>query len=215
MSDERADTDGLILRAAAAGEAPAWGALLVAHEARLTRMVQFRMDARLRGRIDAADVVQEAYLEATDHRADYFRERDLPLFLWLRGVVRNKLLELRRHHLGTSMRDAKRERSLDERASPDETSAALVAQLTGHLTRPSFAAARDEVAHRVRDALAAMDATDREVLALRHFEQLTNAEAAQVLQIQERAAAKRYLRALQRLKEILSNMPGGLTELRP
>ena len=113
------------------------------------------------------------------------------------------------------MRDAKRERPLDGQASPDETSAALVAQLTGHLTRPSVAAVRGEAAGRVREALAAMDATDREVLALRHFEQLTNAEAAQVLHIQERAAAKRYLRALQRLKEMLADMPGGLTELRP
>ena len=215
MSDEWDQTNGLTLRAAAAGDARAWGALLVAHEGRLTRMVQFRMDARLRGRIDAADVLQEAYLEATDHRAEYFRAAELPLFLWLRGVVSNKLLELHRHHLGTCMRDAKRERPLDGQASPDETSAALVAQLTGHLTRPSAAAVRGEVAGRVREALAAMDATDREVLALRHFEQLTNAEAAQVLHIQERAAAKRYLRALQRLKEMLADMPGGLTELRP
>ena len=87
--------------------------------------------------------------------------------------------------------------------------------LTGHLTSPSVAAVRGEVRARLAEALEEMDPTDREVLALRHFEQLTNAEAAQVLGIQERAAAKRYLRALERLKEILSEMPGGLTEVRP
>ena len=100
-------------------------------------------------------------------------------------------------------------------AGPGDTSAALCAHLTGHLTRPSLAAVRAEVRARLAGALDAMEPTDREVLALRHFEQLSNAEAAQVLGIQERAAAKRYLRALGRLKELLSEMPGGLTELRP
>jgi RNA polymerase sigma-70 factor (ECF subfamily) len=113
------------------------------------------------------------------------------------------------------MRDAKRELALDASPRPGETSAAVCDHLTGGLTRPSVAAARAEVRARLAAALEAMDPMDREVLAMRHFEQLSNAEAAQVLGIQERAAAKRYLRALQRLKEILSRMPGGLTEMRP
>jgi RNA polymerase sigma-70 factor (ECF subfamily) len=214
MAHGAPETEALLVRAAA-GDGAAWGHLLTAHQERLVRMVAFRMDPRLRGRVDAADVVQEAFAEASAHRADYFRAQTVALFLWLRGVVCNKLLEVHRHHLGTRMRDAKRELPLDARPRPDETSAALCAHLTGGLTRPSVAAARAEVRTRLAEALAGMDATDREVLALRHFEQLSNAEAAQVLGIQERAAAKRYLRALQRLKEILSEMPGGLTELRP
>ena len=177
-------------------------------------MVAFRMDPRLRGRVDAADVVQDAFVEASAHRADYFRAASAPLFLWLRGLTSNKLLEVHRHHLGTRMRDAKRELPLDAPARPDETSAALCAHLTAHATRPSVAAARGEVHTRLAEALSEMDPTDREVLAMRHFEQLSNAEAAQVLGIQERAAAKRYLRALQRLREFLAAMPGGLTELR-
>jgi len=195
----------------------AWGAMLVEHQERLTRMVAFRMDSRLRGRVDAADVVQDAFVEATEHRDDYLKHPDLPLFLWLRGVVSNKLLEVHRHHLGTHRRDARRERSLDGGGllSPDATSAALVAQLTGHLTRPSVAAVRGEVSEYVRAALESMDETDREVLALRHFEQLTSSEAAQVLGIHERAAAKRYLRALRRLKDLLAVLPGGLTGMRP
>ena len=207
------ETEGSLSRAAA-GDRAAWGALLTAHEQRLTRMVAFRMDPRLRGRVDATDVVQDAFVEASAHRADYFRSPQIPLFLWLRGVVDNKLREAHRHHLGTGMRDAKRERPLDAPHAPDDTCAALCAQLTAGVTRPSVAAARGEARTRLADALGAMDAIDREVLALRHFEQLSNAEAALVLGIQERAAAKRYLRALQRLKEILSEMPGGLTELR-
>jgi RNA polymerase sigma-70 factor, ECF subfamily len=214
MSEVGAQPDALTLRASA-GDAAAWGALLVAHEGRLARMVAFRLHPRLRGRVDAADVVQDAFVEATAHRADYFRAGDAPLFLWLRGVVSNKLLELHRFHLGTAMRDAKRERRLDGAAAPGDTSAALCAHLTAGLTRPSVAAARGEVRTRVAAALDSMDPIDREVLALRHFEQLSNAEAAQVIGIQEHAAAKRYLRALERLKQILSEMPGGLTEVRP
>ena len=215
MADESADADVLTARAAA-GDGVAWGALLASHQARLARVACFRIDPRLRGRVDPADVVQDAFAEAAAHRGDYFRaDPAVPLFLWLRGVVANKLLEVHRHHLGTRMRDAKRERPLDAPPAPDDTSAALCAQLTAGLTRPSVAAARGEVRTRLAEALATIDPADREVLALRHFEQLSNAEAAEVLGIQERAAAKRYLRALQRLREILSEMPGGLTELRP
>src|SRR5205814_8453497 len=101
------------------------------------------------------------------------------------------------------------------RAAPGATSAALVDALSGHATGPRTAAARAEAKVRLREALDGMEAIDREVLALRHFEQLTNGEAAAVLGIEERAAAKRYVRALRRLKDILAGMPGGLTEVRP
>ena len=200
---------------AAGGDAGAWGALLTGHEDRLRRVVAFRLDPRLRGRVDAADVLQEAYAEAAAHRDDYFRRSAaVPVFLWLRGIVGNKLLDAHRHHLGTAMRDAAREHAPRPGAAPDATSAALVDQLSGHGMGPRTAAGHAEVKARLHAALDGMDATDREVLALRHFEQLTNGEAAQVLGIQERAAAKRYVRALKRLKDVLAAMPGGLTEVR-
>lgn len=214
MADDSPATEILLARAAA-GDRAAWGALVTAHEERLTRMVEFRLDSRLRARIDAADVVQEAFVEASAHREAYFRSQTVPLFLWLRGVVSNKLLELHRHHLGTHKRDAKREWQLDAPNMTDDTSQALCAHLTAGLTRPSVAAVREEIQAQLATALDGMDPTDREVLAMRHFEQLSNAEAALVLGIQERAAAKRYLRALERLKRILSELPGGLSELRP
>jgi RNA polymerase sigma-70 factor (ECF subfamily) len=214
MSDA-SQTEALLARAAS-GDGAAWGQLLSAHYEKLRRMVAFRLDPRLRGRVDAADIVQDAFSDASAHRAEYFRPPSAPFFLWLRRVVSNKLLEVHRHHLGTRMRDAKRELPLD--APPrnaDNTSAALFAHLTAGLTPPSAAAVRGEAMARLATALDEMDPTDREVLALRHFEQLTSAEAAQVLGIQERAAAKRYLRALERLRQTLAEMPGGLTELRP
>jgi RNA polymerase sigma-70 factor (ECF subfamily) len=213
MVDEPPGAEALLGRAAA-GDADAWGALLIAHQERLWRMVAFRMDPRLQGRVDALDVLQDAFVQASAYRADYFRAPGAPLFLWLRTIVGNKLAETHRHHLGTRMRDAKREQPLDVPSWRDDTSAALYAHLTAGLTRPSVAAVRGEVRTRLSAALDAMDPVDREILALRHFEQLNNAEAAQVLGIQEHAAAKRHLRALQRLREMLSDMPGGLTEVR-
>src|SRR4051812_25743713 len=204
---------------AAAGDAAAWGELLTEHDGRLRRMVEFRLDLRLRGRVDPADVVQDAYVEAADHREAYFRLPALPLFLWLRGIVANKLLETHRHHLGTRMRDAGREVAMNPNpargSGADATSVALLAGFTGHATGPGTAAAGAEAGARLREAIGAMAEIDREVLALRHFEQLTNAEVAATLDIGERAAKERYVRALQRLREALAEMPGGLTGLRP
>jgi RNA polymerase sigma-70 factor (ECF subfamily) len=191
-----ADVDPL-LALAAAGDAGAWGALLSRHGGRLQRMVAFRLDPRLRGRVDALDVVQDAFLQAADHRPDYFRQpAPVSLFLWLRRIVVNTLHETHRHHLGTRMRDAGRE--VAGSSDADATSVALLARLTGHAAGPGTAAAAAEAKDRLREALAGMGETDREVLALRHFEQLSNGETAAVLGIQERAAKERYVRAMRR-----------------
>src|SRR5262249_3043109 len=159
-----------------------------------------------------SDVLQECYLEAARHLADYLRQPSLPFFLWLRGIAGNKLRELHRHHLGARMRDAGREVSLYRGTLPETTSAALPARLLGHMTGPSEAAVRAEIKVRLQEALNGMDPLDREVLALRHFEQLSPAETARVLGIKEKAAGMRYVRALRRLKEILTALPGGLLE---
>jgi RNA polymerase sigma-70 factor, ECF subfamily len=204
-----------LLRRAADGDGECLGALLTRHEGRLRRMVAFRLDPRLHGRIDPEDVVQEVSLAASEHLADYLRRPAMPFFLWLRGIAGNKLLQLHRRHLGTPMRDARREVSLHRGPMPGATSAALADRLLGHGTRASEAAVRAEMKVRLQEALNGMDPLDREVLALRHFEQLTNAEAARELGIEERAAGKRYLRALGRLKQVLSSLPGGLEGLRP
>jgi RNA polymerase sigma-70 factor (ECF subfamily) len=197
-----------LLRRAADGDGESLGALLTRHEGRLRRMVAFRLDPRLQGRIAPEDVLQEVYLAASEHLRDYFGQPAMPFFFWLRGIAAHKLLELHRCHLGARMRDVRREVSLHHGALPAATSAALAAQLLGHQTRPSEAAVRAEAKIRLQEALNRMDPIDREVLALRHFEQLTNAEVARVLQIREAAAGKRYLRALGRLREILATMPG-------
>jgi RNA polymerase sigma-70 factor, ECF subfamily len=206
------ETDQL-LRRVAQGDQQEWGALLQRHRERLRRMVDLRLDRRLHGRIDASDVIQEAYLEASARLPEYLRQPSMPFFLWLRYLTGQKLLELHRHHLGTQMRDAGREVSLYRGSLPEASSAALTAQLLGHDTRPSEAAVRAERKIRLQEALNSMDALDREVLALRHFEHLNNAETAQALGLQESAASKRYIRALKKLKEILCSMPGGMGEV--
>jgi RNA polymerase sigma-70 factor (ECF subfamily) len=209
MTEDSGETDRL-LQAAAAGDQVSLGALLTRHEDRLRRLVSFRLDPRLKGRIDTSDVLQEVYLAAARCLADYLRAPAMPFYLWLRGIAGNKLLELHRNHLGTPMRDARREVRLDRGGMPEASSAALAAQLLGHTTRPSEAVIRAEIKARLQEALDGMEATDREVLALRHFEHLTTAETAQVLGIKESAAGKRYLRALERLRDILAGTSSGL-----
>jgi RNA polymerase sigma-70 factor (ECF subfamily) len=204
----RGDTDDL-LRRGATGDQQAWGELLTRHRQRLGDLVALRLDRRLQGRLDPSDVLQEAFLSAWLQLPDYARNPTIPFYLWLRLVTGQKLAQLHRHHLGTRLRDAGREISLDVGAVPEASSAALAARLVGGEPRPSEAATRAERARRLEEALDRLEPLDREVLALRHFEQLSNGEAAQVLGLGESAASKRYVRALAKLKEILSSLPGG------
>jgi RNA polymerase sigma-70 factor (ECF subfamily) len=201
------------LEAAARGDHAAWGAVLAQHRERLRRMVALRMDRRLQGRVDPSDVIQDAYLEAARRLPEYIRESaPMPLFLWLRFLTAQALQALHRRHLGVQGRDAGREISIDGGRIPHATSAALAAQLLGHDTRASEVAIRAERKLRLEEALNSMDPIDREVLALRHFEQLTNGECARVLKLSESGATKRYVRALRRLKETLTGLPGGAAE---
>jgi RNA polymerase sigma-70 factor (ECF subfamily) len=195
------------------GDQQALAELFDQHRERLRRMVQMRLDWRLQARLDASDVLQDAYLEVASRLPDYARNPTLPLFLWLRLVVGEQLTNLHRHHLGAQMRDAGREVSLYRDALPTASSAALAAQLLGQQTSPTEAAVRAERLLRLQEALNTLDPLDREVLSLRHFEHLNRAETARVLGIQEAAAAKRYLRALKKLKDVLADMPGGLEGL--
>jgi RNA polymerase sigma-70 factor (ECF subfamily) len=186
-----------------------WGAFLEAHRGRLRRMVAIRLDERLCGRVEASDVIQEAYLEATNRLPDYAHEPDpMPLYLWVRFLTLQCLQIVHRKHLGTRARDAGREISIHGMASPAASSAAIAAQLLGRETRASEAFHRAERKLKLQEALNAMDVIDREVLVLRHFEQLSNGEVAHLLGIGESAATKRYIRALKRLKDILSTLPG-------
>src|SRR5271155_3068247 len=209
MDNNSAITTRLLERARA-GDKQALNELMGRHRPRLRRMVELRLDRRLSARIDASDVIQEAYVDAITRLDEYVREPSYPLFLWLRLIVGERLLKLHRHHLGTQMRDAGLEVSIYRGALPEASSAALAAQLLGKHTSPTQAAVRAERMIRLQEALNTLEAMDREVLSLRHFEELSLAETALSLGIEESAAAKRYIRALKRLKAPLANMQGGL-----
>jgi RNA polymerase sigma-70 factor (ECF subfamily) len=197
-----------VLRQASRGDARLLEDHFRHYRGRLIRMVRLRLDPRVRGRVDPSDVVQEAYLEVSRKLADYLRDPRLPFFLWLRLLAGQKLALAHRQHLGVQARDAGREISLFHGAYPEASSAALAVQLMGKLTTPSQAAVKAELKVRVQEALNGMDPIDREVLTLRHFEQLSNAEAALVLGLKETAAANRYVRALERLRGVLAGQPG-------
>jgi len=203
-----------LLARLAAGDPGGWPELLRLHHARLRRMVALRLDARLHGRVDPSDVLQDAYLHAARALPGYLRDPEVPFFVWLRRLAGHRLGRVHRHHLGAKIRAASREVSLDH-GPPAASSEAMAARLLGRAPRPSEEAVRAELCRRVQDALNDMEPMDREVLALRHFEQLTRSEAALVLDISEAAIAKRYLRALARLRGILGQYPGGLEGLRP
>jgi RNA polymerase sigma-70 factor (ECF subfamily) len=209
LMDQNSTESVALIERARAGDREALGLLLERHRTRLRRMVDMRLDIRLQARIDASDVLQEAFLEVVQRLEEYLRDPRVPFFLWLRLVVGERLVRLHRHHFGAQMRDAGREVSLFRGALPAASSAALAAHLLGEVTSPSQAFLRAERILRLQEALNALDPVDREVLSLRHFEELTAAESARVLEITEAAAAKRYFRALARLKDVLASLPDG------
>lgn len=172
---------------------------------RLGRMVRFRMDSRLSGRVDPEDILQEAYLEVARRVQGYVDQPSVPLFVWLRQITWQILVDTHRRHLVAKARNINAEVNRMPPAA-GLTSVSLAARLVGGLTSPSQAILREERLVQVRSALEEMDEIDREVLALRHFEQLTNNEVADVLGIQKAAASNRYVRALARLKQILDKV---------
>lgn len=204
-----------LLTAAANGDQAALAALLEQHRERLERIVKLRLDRRLQGRVDPADVVQETTVAVLKKLADYAANPRLSFFLWLRLETLQKLVDVHRFHLGTKMRSAGQEVSLHRGSLPQVNSVSLAEQLLGRLSTASRAAMRAELKLKVEDALNQMDVNDREMLVLRHFEELSNSEAADVLGLSSTAACNRYVRALKRLKGVFADMPGGLEGLWP
>jgi RNA polymerase sigma-70 factor, ECF subfamily len=194
-----------LLELARAGDAAGPDEIFTRHRGRLRRMVDLRLDRRLQGRVDASDVIQDGFVDAVGKLPGFLADPKLPLFLWLRLVVGERLEKIHRTHLGAQMRDAALEVSLYRQALPAASSAALAAQLLGKHTSPSEAAVRADQILRVQEAINALDPIDREIIALRNFEEMSRAEAASALGIEESAVAKRYVRAIKRLKTVLGD----------
>ena len=208
MADVPSESEKDLERRLRLGDKEALAAVFDANRARLWRIVKFRMDPRLAGRVEPDDVLQEAYLASAQRIGHFGSDFMASPFMWLRVVVQQTLIDVHRRHIGAEKRDAGREVSLGASPFSQTTSESLAARLIGNFTSPSQAAARNETFEIVQKAVESMDPIDREILALRHFEELTNAEAAEALGIQQKAASIRYVRAVKRLKSILKSVPG-------
>ncbi len=180
----------------AQGDQDALAALFVDYRPRLRRMVELRLDRRLKGRIDPSDILQDAYFDVAARATEYAARADMPFLLWLRLVTGQKLAELHRRHLTTEKRSVAKE-------VPQVEAMTLAAELCDSLTSASRAAMKAELRQAVAKVLESMEPLDREILALRHFEELTNQEVAQTLGLSKSAASNRYVRALMRLKRAL------------
>jgi RNA polymerase sigma-70 factor (ECF subfamily) len=184
--------------------------LFTRHRNKLRAMVSLRLDRRVQARVDPSDVLQDAYLEASRRLDEYLKDPCMPLLPWLRRVAGQKLQELHRFHLGLRKRSTAREISIHGVSVPHTTTQALARELLAQGPSPSAVAVQAELRERLEKALEQMKATDREIVALRHFEQLSSSEAAEALGIKKEAARKRYLRAMKKLGNVLAEMPGGM-----
>ena len=184
MTSSSDDTAELVDRAVQ-GDDDATRQLLEAFSSRLKRMLTIRLDRRLHRRVDESDVLQEALLEVTRRLPEYARTRPMSFYLWVRQITGQRLIDIHRQHLGAQMRSVGREVSLSHGPYPPASSVSLAAQLLGKMTSPSQAVIKAEAREQVQQALNGMDELDREVLALRHFEQLSNAEIAELLGLSE------------------------------
>jgi RNA polymerase sigma-70 factor (ECF subfamily) len=198
-----------LLTLAIAGDKQALVTLFDQYRRQLRQMVRLRLDRRLHGRVDPSDVLQEAFIDAAQQLPAYAKKRDdMSFFLWLRLVTGQRMMRLHREHLGAAMRDVGREVSLYQGALPQATSISLAAQLLGRFTSVGHAAMRAEMQVKLQEAINSMDEIDREIIALRHFEELKNSEAAEQLGLSKAAASNRYVRALARLQSVLESIPG-------
>ncbi len=191
-----------------AGDDHAFVDLFDRYRLRLKRMLEFRMDHRLRSRADASDVLQEVYIDAHQRIAHYLKKPDLSFYVWLRQLTAQRLIDFYRRHLVAEKRDARLEVPFRRDGTGASSVASIAVQLVAHLATPSQMMMQEEMIRQIEATLAGMEDLDREVVALRHFEELRNSEVAEVLGIKEAAASNRYVRALMRLREALDDLPG-------
>jgi RNA polymerase sigma-70 factor (ECF subfamily) len=196
-----------MLEHAGQGDAEAVNRLLEQHREALRRMIHLRMDRAIGRRVDASDVVQEVLLTASRRLTEYLHNPAIPFHLWLRRIARDHLIDQHRRHHVAGRRTVDREQPLAAAAFADRSSLALAAELRDHELTPAAALMRQELQRRFQEAIASLDEDDREILLMRHFEQLSNADAAQALGLSAAAAGMRHLRALRRLRAILGETP--------
>ncbi len=197
----------LLLRGVERDDEAAEDRLWERHREPLRRMIGHRLGGAIGRRVDASDVVQEVMLKASRRLDDYLRNPTLPFHLWLRQIARDHVVDAHRRHRGAAIRSLDRERPMAVGAFADRSSYDLAAQLRDPGPTPAAAALRLELRRRFQAVLGGLDEADREIILMRHFEQLSNGEAARALGLSEAAAGMRHLRALRRLRVALGEPP--------
>lgn len=192
-------------RSRAPASADALAELFTRYRKQLRGMVEFRLDDRLTQRLDPSDILQEAFVNALA-RLPHAQGMQAPPIVWLRQITEQTLIDAHRRHLGAECRTPNRELVHAEAATGRTTSIALAAVLMADDSGPGQSVLRAERAQELEKALNQMDAIDREVIALRHFEELSNNEVAEILGLQPNAACNRYVRALDRLRTLLESL---------
>ncbi|MCA9268340.1 MAG: sigma-70 family RNA polymerase sigma factor [Planctomycetales bacterium] len=192
-----------LLAHAQQGNADAGGQALERHRDALRRLVQMRLDRRVQQRVDVSDVVQDVMIEASQRLAAYLANPVMPFHLWLRHMTRDRIIDMHRRHRVSAKRSVDREQPLAVNATNDRSTIELAAQICDAELTPAAAATMRELAARFEAAIEDLDEKDREVVLMRHFEQLSNQEVAQALGLSEPAASMRYLRAIRRLRELI------------
>jgi RNA polymerase sigma-70 factor (ECF subfamily) len=186
------------------GESAAVDRLLSSHRDPLRRMIDLRLDPLLARRVDASDIVQDVLLEASRRLNDYLRNPAMPFHLWLRHIAKDHMIDAHRRHRQAQRRSLDREQPIVPAAFADRSSLELAAQFFDHEATPATEAIRQELGQRLQAAVAYLSEEDRDLILMRHFEQLSNQEVAAALGLSEAAASMRYLRALRRLRAVLA-----------
>lgn len=196
-----------LLADAQRGKSEAVNQLLERHRTALRKLVQLRLDRKVARRVDASDVVQDVLLEANQRLQEYMANPCMPFHLWLRHLAKDRMIDMHRRHRGAQRRSLDRERSLAAPQFGDQSSFDLASQLAASELTPAAASIRKELEQRFLTAMDELDEDDRDILLMRHFEQLGNSETAEALGLSAAAAGMRHLRALRKLRAILGERP--------
>lgn len=204
-----------LLNGAGDGDAGAVNRLMNRHRDALRRLVRMRMDRALARRVDASDVVQDVMFEASRRLNDYLREPKMPFHLWLRQLAKDRIIDMHRRHREAQRRSIDREQPLESPQFGDRSSLNLAAQLKDHELTPAAENIRRELRARFLVAIEQLSEDDRDIILMRHFEELGNSEVAAALGLSPAAAGMRYLRALRRLRTVLGESPSSMTVPEP
>jgi RNA polymerase sigma-70 factor (ECF subfamily) len=207
----KSDQTQELLAHARGGDAAAVNRLLERHREALRRMIDVRLDRKIRQRVDASDVVQDVLVDAHRRINDYLSNPAMPFHLWLRQIAKDRLIDAHRRHRDAARRSLDREQPLAIAGTDDRSTISLAAQLWDREMTPAAAATVRELQQRFAAAVELLDEQDREVVLMRHFEQLSNSEVAEALGLTAPAASMRYLRAMRRLRELLDVDENGAT----